>query len=140
MASSHILAEDLQKSSYTAPNKECKLFTKLLIHVAATTSGFTKWKQKNQDIAKTQLKSDDSPKRALKTGAERSKNQIEEEMMREMMRIQQEADGFEISNGDNQMLMLPQLITIAKKQNSSGGSKAVTPNTGGDSRQSTLSH
>ncbi len=54
------------------------------------------------------------------------------------MRIQQEADGFEFSNCDNQMLMLPQVITIAKKQNSIGS--AVTPNTGGDSRQSTLSH
>ena len=54
-------------------------------------SGFNKWKIKNQGVQdqKTVLKKEPSK------GAEKTKNQIEEEMMREMMQIQQEADMFE---------------------------------------------
>jgi hypothetical protein len=36
-------------------------------------------------------------KREASKGSEKTKNQIEEEMMREMMQIQQEADLFEFS-------------------------------------------
>ena len=54
-------------------------------------SGFNKWKIKNQGVQ------DQKPvlKKEPSMGAEKTKNQIEEEMMREMMQIQQEADMFE---------------------------------------------
>lgn len=54
-------------------------------------SGFNKWKIKNQGVQ------DQKPvlKKEPSKGAEKTKNQIEEEMMREMMQIQQEAEMFE---------------------------------------------
>ncbi len=57
-------------------------------------SGFNKWKIKNQAVQ------DQKPvlKKEQQKGPEKTKNQIEEEMMREMMQIQQEADMFEFKD------------------------------------------